>query len=40
MIFDVDGDRARACRFYVEPVVSDEMTADGFVATLDTGGAS
>lgn len=39
MIFGVDGDRARSCRFYLEPVVSDELTADGFLATLDTGGA-
>ena len=40
MIFRVDGDRARSCRFYLEPVVADEMTADRFVATLDAGGAS
>ncbi len=39
MIFGVDGDRARSCRFYVEPVAGDEMTADGFPATLDPGGA-
>ena len=39
MIFGVEGDRARSCRFYLEPVVADEMTADDFVATLGTGGA-
>src|SRR4051812_45995924 len=26
MIFDVDGDRARSCRWYLEPVVSDAVT--------------
>jgi ketosteroid isomerase-like protein len=38
MVFGVVGDRARSCRFYLEPVVTDEMSADGFVATLDAGG--
>lgn len=40
MIFEVDGDRARSCRFYLEPVVPDEVSADDFVATLGAGGAS
>ena len=40
MIFGVDGDRARSCRFYIEPVADDEMTADDFVATVTTGGAT
>lgn len=39
MIFRVEGDRARSCRWYIEPVVSDEVTADGFVAALDSSGA-
>lgn len=39
MIFRVEGDRARSCRWYLEPVVSDEVTADGFVAALDSSGA-
>ncbi|WP_223164119.1 nuclear transport factor 2 family protein [Nocardioides mesophilus] len=39
MIFGVDGDRARSCRFYLEPVAGDELTADDFLATLGTGGA-
>lgn len=40
MIFGVDGDRARSCRFYLEPVTTDDMTADDFVSTLETGGAT
>jgi ketosteroid isomerase-like protein len=39
MVFGVVGDQARSCRFYLESVVTDEMSADGFVATLGTGGA-
>jgi ketosteroid isomerase-like protein len=39
MVFGVVGDQARSCRFYLEPVVTDEMSAEGFVATLGTGGA-
>jgi ketosteroid isomerase-like protein len=39
MIFGVVGDQARSCRFYLEPVVTDEMSAEGFVATLGAGGA-
>lgn len=38
MVFGVVGDQARSCRFYLEPVVTDEMSADGFVATLGAGG--
>jgi ketosteroid isomerase-like protein len=39
MIFDVDGERARSCRFYLEPVVADQQTADGFVSTVTAGGS-
>ena len=39
IVFRVDGDRARSCRFYVEPVVTDDVTADDFVVTLSPGGA-
>lgn len=34
MLFRVDGDQARSCRFYLEPVVDDGLTADGAVASL------
>jgi ketosteroid isomerase-like protein len=34
MIFQVDGDMATHCRFYLEPVVEDEMSADDVVARL------
>ena len=37
MIFGVEGDRARSCRFFLEPVATDTLTADGFVATLASG---
>jgi hypothetical protein len=40
MVFWVEGDRARSCRFYMEPVVTDATTADGFVASLAADGAS
>ena len=40
MVFRVEGDRARSCRFYMEPVVTDATTADGFVASLAADGAS
>ncbi len=39
MIFEVEGDRARSCRFYLEPVVTDELTADDYVSTLTPGDA-
>jgi ketosteroid isomerase-like protein len=39
MVFGVVGDQARSCRFYLEPVVTDELSAEGFVATLGTDGA-
>jgi ketosteroid isomerase-like protein len=38
IVFGVVGDQARSCRFYLEPVVTDEMSAERFVATLGTGG--
>jgi ketosteroid isomerase-like protein len=38
MVFGVVGDQARSCRFYLEPVVTDEMSADAFIATLGPGG--
>lgn len=34
MIFDVDGDTARDCRFYMEHVVDDAVSSDDFVAGL------
>ena len=34
MIFRVEEDRARSCRFYMEPVVEDRTSADAFVASL------
>jgi ketosteroid isomerase-like protein len=40
MIFEVDGDRARSCRFYLEPVVADAVSASDFVATLSPRGTS
>lgn len=40
MIFRVEGDRATSCRFYLEPVVADETTADRFVASLASGGGA
>ena len=40
MIFQVEGEQARSCHFYLEPVAGDEQTADGFVSTLTPGGAS
>ena len=36
MIFSVDGEQANSCTFYLEPVDTDEQTADAFVATLTT----
>jgi hypothetical protein len=39
MIFSVEAEQARSCTFYLEPVDTDEQTADGFVATLTTGRA-
>ena len=39
IVFRVDGDRARSSRFYMEPVVTDDVTADDFVVTLSPGGA-
>jgi hypothetical protein len=38
MIFRVEDDQAGSCRFYMEPVVDDHITADGFVASLTSGG--
>ena len=38
IIFTVEGDRARSCRFYLEPVDATQLTADGFVATLTPSG--
>ena len=40
MIFRVEGDRAASCRFYLEPVSNDRLSADEFVSTLTTGRAS
>jgi hypothetical protein len=40
MIFRVEDDRARSCRFYMEPVVEDRTSADAFVASLAPDGAS
>ena len=34
MVFQVDGDMATRCRFYLEPVVDDAMSADDVVARL------
>jgi ketosteroid isomerase-like protein len=34
MVFQVQGDQARRCRFYLEPVVDDGMSADDVVASL------
>jgi ketosteroid isomerase-like protein len=39
MIFRVEDDRARSCRFYMEPVVEDRTSADAFVASLAERGA-
>ena len=39
MLFRLDGDRARSCRFYLEPVVADQIDADDFVASLGRDGA-
>ncbi|HET8561288.1 MAG TPA: nuclear transport factor 2 family protein [Marmoricola sp.] len=39
MIFDAVGDRARGCRFYLEPVVDDGMSADDVVAAIRGAGA-
>ena len=38
MIFRVEDDQARSCRFYMEPVVEDRTSADRFVASLGPGG--
>jgi ketosteroid isomerase-like protein len=38
MIFGVDGEQATSCRFYLEPVATDEQTADEFLSTLTSGG--
>lgn len=40
MIFRTDGHRARSCRFYMEPVLADEITVDEFVHSLAGGGES
>jgi ketosteroid isomerase-like protein len=40
MVFRTDGDRARSCRFYMEPVLDDQLTADEFVDSLAAGGES
>jgi ketosteroid isomerase-like protein len=34
MVFQVEGDKATRCRFYLEPVVDDGMSADDVVAGL------
>jgi hypothetical protein len=39
IVFAVEGDRARSCRFYLEPVDDAQLTADGFVATLTADGS-
>jgi hypothetical protein len=38
MVFRVERDLARSCRFYLEPVTVDDTTADRFVASLSSGG--
>ncbi len=38
MVFRVEDDRARSCRFYMEPVVEDRTSAGAFVASLVPGG--
>ena len=40
MILRVADELARSCRFYMEPVAADEMTADGFVSSLARDGES
>jgi ketosteroid isomerase-like protein len=37
MIFQIGDDRARSCRFYMEPVMAEPTTADEFVASLAPG---
>ena len=37
MIFQAGDDQARSCRFYMEPVMAEQTTADEFVASLAPG---
>lgn len=39
MVFRVEDGLARSCRFFLEPVTTDGLTADDFVSTLTTDGA-